>query len=270
MTAKAYLVLQDGTLYEGEGFGANSTVCGEVVFDTAMAGYQEMLTDPASAGQLLLLTYPLVGNYGINAQDNESSHVQARGLIVREHCLNPSHYQCVETLDDYLKRHGIPGIAGLDTRALTRKLRTSGAMTGLLTSTMEPEEALIALQRMPHYADQALAQEVGADIETTAQAPGSTDSMHVVVIDCGVRHSTIKHLVDAGCHVTMVPSATTSRRILELAPDGVLLSSGPGDPTHLSQLEATTRDLLGIIPVMGISLGQLVIARTLGSSTFKL
>ncbi|TFH35223.1 MAG: carbamoyl phosphate synthase small subunit, partial [Dehalococcoidia bacterium] len=142
MTNKAYLVLEDGTIFEGESFGSDATTYGEVVFDTSMAGYQEMLTDPSFAGQLLMLTYPLIGNYGINTIDDESPNVQVRGLVVREHCVTPSHYQSVETLDAYLKRHGIPGIAGIDTRALTRRLRSAGVMMGVLTSTMSPQEAL--------------------------------------------------------------------------------------------------------------------------------
>ncbi|MBN1151885.1 MAG: glutamine-hydrolyzing carbamoyl-phosphate synthase small subunit [Dehalococcoidia bacterium] len=270
MTKKAYLVLEDGTVYEGEHFGSDGNAFGEVVFDTSMAGYQEMLTDPSFAGQLLLLTYPLVGNYGINTIDEESLHVQARGLIVREHCVTPSHYQSVETLDEYLNRHGIPGIAGLDTRALTRKLRSSGVMMGMLTSTMEPQQALTELRAMPSYAEQALAAEVGTDSEIVATRPVSDRSLHVVLVDCGVKRSIISHLSASGCHVTVVPIAATARRILELAPDGVLLSPGPGDPIHLVELEAEMKDLLGAVPMMGICLGHQVIARALGATTFKL
>lgn len=270
MTKKAYLVLEDGAVYEGEHFGADNTAFGEVVFDTSMAGYQEMLTDPSFAGQLLLLTYPLVGNYGVNAVDDESACIQARGLIVREHCLTPSHYQSVETLDEYLKRQGIPAIAGLDTRALTRKLRSSGVMMGLLTSTMEPEQALAELRALPAYADQALAHEVGADSESVATHPSSDSSLHVVLVDCGVKRSIIRHLSRVGCHVTVVPVSATANRIRELSPDGVLLSPGPGDPVHLSELEASMKELLGTVPVMGICLGHQVIARAMGANTFKL
>ena len=270
MTKKGYLVLEDGTIYEGEHFGAENTTSGEVVFDTSMAGYQEMLTDPSFAGQLLLLTYPLVGNYGINAIDDESPNVQARGLIVREHCETPSHYQSVETLDAYLKRQGIPGLAGIDTRALTRKLRSSGVMMGLLTWQMEPEQALVELRALPAYADLALAQEVGTDTECNATPDVEGTSLHVVLVDCGVKRSIIKHLAAAGCRVTVVPVSSSAERIRELAPDGVLVSPGPGDPAHLTELEGVMRELLGEVPIMGICLGHQVIARALGAKTFKL
>ena len=270
MTNKAYLVLEDGTIFEGESFGSDATTYGEVVFDTSMAGYQEMLTDPSFAGQLLMLTYPLIGNYGINTIDDESPNVQVRGLVVREHCVTPSHYQSVETLDAYLKRHGIPGIAGIDTRALTRRLRSAGVMMGVLTSTMSPQEALQKLRSAPAYADLPLAREVSTDAEFVA-APASGDaSLHVVLVDCGVKRSIIKHLSAAGCKVTVVPVSTSADRIRELSPDGVLLSPGPGDPIHLTEMEEVVRQLLGRVPLMGICLGHQVVARALGAETFKL
>ena len=270
MTTKAYLVLEDGTIFEGESFGSDATTCGEVVFDTSMGGYQEMLTDPSFAGQLLLLTYPLIGNYGINAIDDESAHVQARGLVVREHCATPSHFQSVETLDAYLRRQGIPGIAGIDTRALTRKLRSAGVMMGLLTSQMTPDEALQELRAAPAYADLALAREVSTDEERTTVPSIGDASLRVVLVDLGVKRSIVRHLTAAGCKVTVVPVATSADRIRELSPDGVLLSPGPGDPAHLTELEAMVRRLLGSVPVMAICLGHQVIARALGAETFKL
>jgi len=270
MARKAFLVLEDGTVYEGEAFGADATTHGEVVFDTSMAGYQEMLTDPSFAGQLLVLTYPLVGNYGINVVDNESAHVQARGLVVREHCTTPSHFQSVETLDAYLSRQGIPGIAGIDTRALTRRLRSAGVMMGVLTTEMSPDEALRELRAAPSYGELALASEVSSDAEHTVCATAPNTSLHVVLIDCGVKQSIIRHLTAAGCRVTVVPASTSVDRIRELAPDGVLISPGPGDPVHLTDLEAVTRQLLGTVPIMGICLGHQVVARALGAETFKL
>ena len=270
MTAKAYLVLEDGTTYEGESFGADTTTHGEVVFDTSMGGYQEMLSDPSFAGQLLVLTYPLVGNYGINTIDDESPNVQVRGLVVREHCLTPSHFQSVETLDAYLKRHGIPGIAGIDTRALTRKLRSSGVMMGMLTTQLTPEQSLNELASVPAYADLALAHEVSTDSECAATQATSVNALHVVLVDCGVKRSIIRHLAAAGCRVTVVPVSTDASRIRALAPDGVVLSPGPGDPVHLTKLEVVMREMLGTVPVMGICLGHQVIARALGASTFKL
>lgn len=270
MTKKAYLILEDGTTYEGESFGADTTTYGEVVFDTSMTGYQEMLTDPSFGGQLLVLTYPLVGNYGINPVDAESPHIQARGLVVREHCTTPSHFQSVQTLDTYLSTHGIPGIAGLDTRALTRKLRSSGVMMGVLTSDLLPEDALRELRSTPAYGQLPLAHEVSAVSERVAPAATPTEAFHVVLVDCGVKQSIIRHLTAAGCRVTVVPVSTSLDRIRELSPDGVLLSPGPGDPVHLTDLEEVIRQLLGSVPLMGICLGHQVIARALGGQTFKL
>ncbi len=270
MTRRAFLVLEDGTVYEGDAFGADSTTLGEVVFDTAMAGYQEMLTDPSFAGQILVLTYPLIGNYGINRVDDESAHVQARGLVVRENCTTPSHFQSVETLDAYLTRQGIPGIEGIDTRALTRKLRSAGVMMGILTSQMTPVEALQELRAAPKYGGLALANEVTTGAECIADAATPETPLHVVLVDCGVKRSILRHLAAVGCRVTVVPMATTAERILELSPDGVLLSPGPGDPVHLTELESVTRKLLGAVPIMAICLGHQVIARALGAETFKL
>ncbi len=271
MDDKAYLVLEDGTTYEGNAFGARTSSCGEVVFDTSMTGYQEMLTDPSFAGQLLTLTYPLIGNYGINAIDDQSSHVQARGLIVREHCASPSHFQSSETLDAYLTRQGIPGIAGIDTRSLTRRLRSSGVMMGVLTSEMTPAEALRALHTAPSYEEQDLAAEASTDSEwATPPQHSGRNPMHVVLLDCGVKQGITNHLAAAGCQVTVVPLWTTADRIRELAPDGVLVSPGPGDPLHLSVVEEMMCQLLGNLPIMGICLGHQLIARAFGAKTYKL
>ena len=270
MSKKACLVLADGTIYQGESFGAEGTTFGEVVFDTSMTGYQEMLTDPSFAGQLLTLTYPLVGNYGMNQFDDESPHVQARGLIVRDHCLTPSHYQSTETLHEYLQRQGIPGITGVDTRAITRQLRSTGVLMGVITSEMSPEEALNAVQQAPTYGSQNLVQEVTTTAESTHKAGANENGLHVVLVDLGVKRSIIRNLNRSGCHVTVVPASTLFERIMELKPDGVLMSPGPGDPTLLGLLEETSRKLLGTIPVMGICLGHQVIARALGANTYKL
>ncbi len=271
MANKAYLVLEDGTTLQGEAFGAGTTTYGEVVFDTSMAGYQEMLTDPSFAGQLLVLTYPLVGNYGINEIDDQSPRVQARGLVAREHCMTPSHFQSTETLDSYLARHGIPGIAGIDTRALTRRLRSAGVMMGALTSEMTPDEALRELRAAPAYGEQALANEASTDREWTAHGATPGDApLHVVLVDCGVKQSIVNHLTASGCQVTVVPVTTGADRIRELSPNGVLVSPGPGDPVHLTSLEDVMRQLLGSVPIMGICLGHQVIARALGATTFKL
>lgn len=270
MTDRACLVLEDGTVFEGAGFGARTTTTGEVVFDTAMTGYQEMLTDPSFAGQLLTLTYPLVGNYGINTHDDESAHVQVRGLIVREHCNTPSHFESTRSLHEYLEAAGVPGIAEIDTRAVTRRLRSAGVMMGVLTRELTPEEALEALRATPDYGSMELAQRVSTlqPFECTAAAGGST--LRVALLDCGVKRSIIRFLNQEGCDVTVLPMSASADDIFSLKPDGVLLSPGPGDPAHLGTVEDTIRGLLGEVPVMAICLGHQSVARALGGSTFKL
>ena len=270
MAKKAYLVLEDGTVFEGESFGAEGSSFGEVVFDTSMTGYQEMLTDPSFSGQLLTLTYPLVGNYGINVRDDESKQVQARALVVREQCTTPSHYESVETLHEYLQRHGIPGVSGIDTRAVTRRLRSAGVMMGVVTSEMDPERALTELKNVPSYGDQNLAAEVSTQevYASPEDKPGA--DLHIALVDFGVKRSIMRHLSRVGCRVTVVPLTSSPQAIDTLAPDGILLSPGPGDPAHLEALEGTVRDLLGRYPMMAICLGHQVVARALGGGTFKL
>ncbi|MFC2008985.1 glutamine-hydrolyzing carbamoyl-phosphate synthase small subunit [Chloroflexota bacterium] len=270
MAKKAYLVLEDGTVFEGESFGAEGSSFGEVVFDTSMTGYQEMLTDPSFAGQLLTLTYPLVGNYGINPRDDESKQVQARALVVREHCATPSHFESVETLHEYLQRHGIPGVAGIDTRAVTRRLRSAGVMMGVVTSEMEPERALTELRSTPSYGDQDLAAQVTTTTSYSSPDDRPEADLHIALVDFGVKRSIMRHLSRVGCKVTVVPLGSSPETIDAMSPDGILLSPGPGDPAHLESLEKTVRLLLGRYPLMAICLGHQVVARALGGNTFKL
>ncbi len=270
MNEKAYLVLEDGTVFEGTGFGACTTTTGEVVFDTSMTGYQEMLTDPSFAGQLLTLTYPLVGNYGINELDGESARVQVRGLVVREHCTTPSHYQSRQTLHEYLSDAGIPGIADIDTRAVTRRLRSTGVMMGVLTREMAPEQALEALRSAPDYESEQLAQSVSTSAAYKCSTVAQDPTLHVALFDCGVKRSIIRFLNANGCDVTVLPLTTSCDEIAELKPNGVLLSPGPGDPAHLGTMEDTLKCLLGTVPIMAICLGHQSVARALGARTFKL
>jgi len=266
---KVFLVLEDGTAYEGHSFGADPPAHGEVVFNTSMTGYQEMLTDPSYAGQIIVPTFPLLGNYGVNSDDAQSNRIQVAGFVVREDCHLPSHWNSKSTLDEYLVSSGIPGIVGVDTRAITRRLRTAGVMMGMITT--EPvEAALQQLSELPRYDDIDFVQRVSTDTPYRWRCPeGREAEFHVVVVDCGLKFSILRYLCQLGCECTVVPSATPADDILGLKPDGVLLSPGPGDP-DLPYLERTVSDLLGKKPIMGICLGHQLIAHAFGGKTFKL
>jgi len=270
MAAKAILVLEDGSTYYGHSFGAEVSAQGEVVFNTSMTGYQEMLTDPSYAGQILVTTYPLVGNYGINEHDFESAKIQVSGLVVREECLEPSHYMKRETLHEYLARSGIPGIYGVDTRAVTRKLRSAGVMAGMITSNQTPGEAWKELKSLPSYGSIDFVRRV------TTPAPyhwGSTDPsllLSMVVLDCGLKYNILRTLHRFGCKVTVLPCATSADEVLKLNPDGIVLSPGPGNPELLDYIVETVKKLVGKKPMMGICLGNQLIARAFGAKNFKL
>jgi len=270
MTDKAFLVLEDGSTYEGEAFGADTGAGGEVVFDTAMAGYQEGLTDPSFAGQILVMTYPLAGNYGINRFDVESNRIQVSGLVVREHCDMPSHWQSEMTLHDYLARNGVPGLSGVDTRALTRRLRMSGVMMGLITHGEDREEALAHLRETPRYGDIDFVRRVSTDC-TYEWPDGSTAAKHhIVLVDLGVKYNIMRILSRKGAHVTTVPCLTNAEDVLALRPDGVVLSPGPGDPVHLGYVVETLKGLIGRVPLFGVCLGHQTLGCAFGASTFKM
>jgi len=278
MAAKALLVLEDGTVFEGQTFGAPARSHGEVVFSTAMTGYQEMLTDPSFAGQVLVLTYPLAGNYGINREDVESKRIQVRGLVVHEACSLPSHWHSDQTLHGYLASQDIPAIAGVDTRALTRRLRTAGVMMGAITSDETAAEALARLRSLPRYDDTDLVREVSTD-EAYEWPPTPTPkaglqagraARHVVVVDSGVKYNILRLLSARGCRVTTLPAVSSADDVLSLQPDGIVFSPGPGDPAFLDYQVATIKQLIGKSPILGICLGHQVLGRAFGAGTFKL
>lgn len=268
------LVLEDGSVYEGSSFGAEDTTYGEVVFDTSMTGYQEMLTDPSFAGQILVPTYPLMGNYGINETDFESKQVQVRGFVVREYCPMPSHWQSQKTLHEFLQFNGVPGVSGVDTRALTRRLRSAGVMMGIITSEMTPEEALKQLKKLPRYDTTDFVKEVTAPEPYQWRTVPSEDktgiTCHIAVVDLGVKYNILRILNRLGCSATVIPATTLAEDILKLNPDGIVLSPGPGNPSLLGHVEKTVKELLDKKPIMGICLGHQLIARALGAKTFKL
>jgi len=269
---RAILALEDGSIYEGFSFGAEADACGEVVFNTSMAGYQEMLTDPSYTGQIVVPTYPLIGNYGVNEQDFESNRIQVSGFVVREECLNPSHYLNRKTVHQYLAENGIPGICGIDTRAITRRIRSFGVMRGMLTIGKTPQQALGEIVSMPDYSSIDFAQKVTTDsiYEWQAGKDNSDLAYNIVVLDCGLKYSILRILRSLGCRITVVPCTTPSGEILKLNPDGILLSPGPGNPEMLDYVVDTVRELAGKKPIMGICLGVQLIGRAFGARTFKL
>ncbi|MBA7618801.1 Carbamoyl-phosphate synthase small chain [subsurface metagenome] len=274
MAKRAILVLEDGSVYEGYAFGAEANAHGEVVFNTSMMGYQEMLTDPSYAGQIVVPTYPLIGNYGINEQDFESNKIQVRGFVVREECYQPNHYLSNSTLHQYLAESGIPGISGVDTRAITRKLRSSGVMMGTITSDKTPQQALEQLKELPRYGETDFVKQVTTDTpyqwEPRLTEEASQSLCKVIVLDCGLKYSILRIMRGMGCSMRVVPGTMSADEILNLKPDGILLSPGPGNPEVLDYIVGTVKKLIGKKPIMGICMGNQLIARAFGAKTFKL
>jgi len=276
----AKLALEDGTVFTGKAFGAAGTSEGEVVFNTSMTGYQEILTDPSYKGQIVTMTYPLIGNYGINPQDVESKQPHVAGFIVKELPPVYSNYRASMSLSDYLKANNIIGIEGIDTRALVRKLRISGAMRGILSTVILDDAKLVEKAR-------AGAQMEGADWVKAVKPSKSSewtekqgewglgkvergDGMHVVALDCGAKSNILRHLAERGVRVTVLPPETSTEEIMKLKPDGLFVSNGPGDPAVLDYAVKPLQGALGKVPIFGICLGHQLLGRAIGATTYKL
>jgi carbamoyl-phosphate synthase small subunit len=269
MSADAVLVLADGTAFEGEAVGyvpEEGVASGEVVFNTALSGYQEILTDPSYAGQVITFTYPHIGNYGVNADDGESRRPFCAGVVVRDLARRPSNWRAIESLDDFLRRHRVPGIAGLDTRRLTRYLRQSGALPGAFGTDEAAVREAAASARRTDGID--LVAGVSTEQPYTVGDPDA--AFHVVAYDFGIKSTILRRLVGAGCFVEVVPAATSAADALARRPDGVFLSNGPGDPAAVTGAADTVAALLGEVPVFGICLGHQILGLALGARTFKL
>lgn len=300
MNIPAILALEDGTVFEGTAFGAPGTNIGEICFNTSMTGYQEVLTDPSYRGQMVAMTYPLIGNYGITPVDNESGDVHVRGFIIEELCREPSNWRSQETLQNYLERHGIPGIEGIDTRTLTKRLRTAGAMRAALVTdgSMTADEAVEAAKKAPSMEGADFVQEVTTP-ETYRWDPDCTSSRlwtipnasttevyeteageqyhalppikhHIVAYDFGIKRNILRGLRQQGFSVDVVNAKTPASEVLAMNPDGVFLSNGPGDPAALEYVHKEIRELIDKKPIFAICLGNQVLAHAVGGKTFKL
>lgn len=281
MRKAARLALADGRVFRGESLGAEGEAVGEVVFNTAMTGYQEIMTDPSYKGQIVVMTYPLIGNYGINDEDHESRRPWVEGFVVKEASGTPSSWRGRRTLDEYMREHGIVGIQGIDTRALTRHLRDHGAQEGVIsTEELDPARLVAKAQASPGLIGRDLVREVtvpaphGWDEATWDRARGYREPpparFRVVAFDSGIKQNILRQLAAVGCAVTVVPAETPASAVREQKPDGVFLSNGPGDPEGVPYLIETVRELLGKVPIFGICLGHQIIALASGGSTYKL
>ena len=278
---KAILLLEDGTVFKGSSFGAKATKCGEVVFNTAMTGYQEILTDPSYHEQIVTMTYPLIGNYGTNRDDTESRKIFAKGFVVKENCDYPSNWRNNKSLSDYLKAGNIVGLEGIDTRALVKHIRTEGAMKGIISS----EEFNISklkkkLSRYPGLIDRDIVKDVTVkkayqwdkavvDVLTSREEKPPV-KYKVVAFDYGIKLNILRLLRSHGCDVWVVPAKTSAKEVLSRKPDGVFLSNGPGDPGAVNYAVEEIRKLLGKVPVFGICLGHQLLGLALGGKRFKL
>ncbi len=278
---KAILALADGRVFEGKSFGAAGETGGEVVFNTSMMGYQEILTDPSYQGQIVTMTYPLIGNYGVNEEDVESERPYVAGFVVKEVSKIASNWRSRLSLDDYFQKHGIVGIHGLDTRALTRHIRDRGEQQGMISTVdLDPESLVRRAKERPAMVGQDLVREVTCRepypwkesewVLERGYPAASGGRYRVVAFDFGIKRNILRILAGHGCRVTVVPATTSVRDVLAMDPDGIFLSNGPGDPGAVTYAVNTIRDLLGKRPIFGICLGHQLLGLSLGGQTYKL
>ena len=267
---EAILVLEDGKIFRGKSFGASGERCGEVIFNTSMTGYQEILTDPSYKGQIVAMTYPLIGNCGINKEDVESRGIFLEGFVVKEYSSIASSWRSQKSLGDYLKENNILGIEGIDTRELTLHIRKAGAMKAILSTQDLDERSLVKKAiSSPGLIGVDLVKEVTSNHKYVWDK-AKENKYRVVVIDCGVKYNILAKLLENKCQVTVVPAKTSADEIFKMKPDGILLSNGPGDPAAVSYVIETTKKLIGKVPIFGICLGHQMLGLALGGATYKL
>ena len=263
---KAFLLLEDGTIFEGNSFGMEGKVVGEVVFNTGMTGYQEVLTDPSYCGQIVCMTYPLIGNYGVNIDDIESLKPQVKGFIVRELCKTPSNWRSIETLNEYLKRNEITGLEGIDTRALTRILRNNGTMKGTIITAEQLENIQEELTKVSSY---TVSNPV-LQVTTPGIKHYKGEGYRIALLDYGLKQNIVRSLLNRGCEVYVFPATATADQVMGIEPDGIMLSNGPGDPKDCQFQIDTIKNLIGKKPIFGICLGHQLTALANGANTVKL
>jgi carbamoyl-phosphate synthase small subunit len=285
----AKLALEDGTVFTGIAVGATGTRTGEVVFNTAMTGYQEVFTDPSYCGQIVTMTFPLLGNYGVNTEDFESLKLHLSGVVFKELPRRPSNFRATLSLPEYLEKNDVIGMVGVDTRALARRIRIEGALRGVLSTeirddlelvrraqAVEPMSGANLVTRVTSKTPIPLPRREGAGggsenpLPTLSPRGGGIPGCHIVALDCGIKHSILRRLAEQPCRLTTVPATASAGDIRDLKPAGLLIGNGPGDPAAVTQTIATLRDLLGTLPMLGICLGHQLLALALGATTYKL
>jgi carbamoyl-phosphate synthase small subunit len=271
---KAIIALEDGRIFEGKAFGARGERYGEIVFNTSMTGYQEILTDPSYKGQIVTMTYPLIGNYGINPDDVESTRPHVEGFVVREYVRHYSNWRAHGSLEDYLKQYAIIGVEGVDTRAITRHIRSAGAMKAVIsTEDLDPRQLVRKAQDAPGLVGRDLVKEVTCNEQyrwSSKDRPLDVPAFKVVAMDFGAKRNILRILEGLGCEVTVVPADTSAEEILALSPDGIFLSNGPGDPAGVPYVVEEIKKLLDKRPIFGICLGHQILGLAFGGKTFKL